>query len=128
MINLETYDMTALEVHASHLNSICVPERNAAIKYDCWADALIWSDETIESTPHEVINSLRQLRNYRTHVMLHDTEPDNDVWRYCHFLFPNWIGFLPERRKPTPTLLAEYRRNYISIRTCFRKLEREMDT
>lgn len=125
--NLETYDMQALEIHAAHLNAICIPDRDAVISYDIWTGALIWSDETVESTCSEVISALCQLRHYRTHVMLHDIEPDNDVWRYCQSLFPEWVGFLPERRKPTPELRAEHRRGEISTRWCLRQLEREMD-
>lgn len=55
MVDLEVYGMTALEIHAAHLNAICVPERSAAISYDILADALVWSDETIKSTPIAVI-------------------------------------------------------------------------
>ena len=127
MVDLETYGMTALQTHASQLNAICVPDPHAAISYDIWAGALIWADETVDSTPSEVICALRQLRHYRTHVMRHDLEPDNDVWRHCQGLFPDWVGFLAERRKPTPELLAEYRRGRISSRWCLHQLEREMD-
>lgn len=127
MVDLETYGMTALQTYASHLNAICVADPHAAVDYDVLADALIWPDETVEATPFDVISALRQLRHYRTHLMLHDLEPDNEVWRHCHGLFPDWIGFLPERRKPTPELLARYRRGEISSRWCLRQLKREMD-
>ena len=89
--------------------------------------ALIWSDETNAETPVYVIWALRQLLAYRTRLMLDDAEPDNVFWDQCVKLFPNWIGFLPERRKQTPELLAEYRRGDISTKACIRKLEREMD-
>jgi hypothetical protein len=128
MVDLETFGMMALEIHASHLNAICIPAPNAAVSYDILADAPIWSDETIESTPVDVIHVLRQLRHYRTHVMLHDGEPDNDVWRYCHGLFPDWTGFLEERRKPTSELFAEYRRGEASARWGLRQLERKMNS
>jgi hypothetical protein len=127
MVDLETYGMAALAIHAAHLNAISVPDPNATIDYDILAGALIWSDETVESTPIGVIHGLRQLRHYRTHVMLNDIEPDSDVWQLCRLLFPNWIGFLPERRRPTPHLLAVYRRGDVSTKWCLRKLEREMD-
>jgi hypothetical protein len=39
----------------------------------------------------------------------------------------NWIGFLPERRRPTPEVLAEYRRGDVSLKWCLRKAERELD-
>lgn len=119
--------MTALENQAAHLNSICAADPNAVVCYDVLSDALIWSDETNESTSIEVIHALRQLRHYRTHVMLKNIEPDNDVWRGCYSLFPDWVGFQRERRIPTPELLAEYRRGNISTKRCIRKLEMEMD-
>ncbi|MDB5344635.1 MAG: hypothetical protein JWP89_3012 [Schlesneria sp.] len=128
MVDLETFGMMALEIHASHLNAICIPAPNPTISYDILADALIWADETIESTPMDVIGALRQLRHYRTHLMLHNIEPDNDVWRHCHGLFPDWNGFREERRKQTSELLAEYRRGDISARWGLRQLEREMDS
>lgn len=126
-MDLQRYGMAALQIHAAHLNAICTPDPNAAVAYDMLADALIWSDETVDSTPIDVIHALRQLRHYRTHVMLHDIDPDNDVWQHCHLLFPEWVGFLPERRKPTPELLAQYRRGDISTTWCLRKIESEMD-
>lgn len=127
MVDLEIYGMKSLELYAAHLNSISVSDPDAKINYDILADALVWSDETGDSTSIDVIWGLRQLRHYRTHVLLKDIEPDNDVWQHCQSLFPNWIGFLPERRKPTPELLAIYRRGDVSSRWCLRQLERESE-
>ena len=126
MVDLKTYGMEPLEQHAAHLNSICVPNRSATIEYDILADALNWSDETNPSTPSDVIGALRPLRHYRTRLMLNAEEPNNIVWEYCRLLFPNWIGFLPERRRQTPELLARYRREEVSSRWCLRKLERDL--
>ena len=127
MVDLETYGMSALQLHAAHLNSICVSDSEAKIDYDILADALVWSDETEKSTPTDVIHGLRQLRHYRTHVMLNDIQPNNDVWRHCQSLFPNWVGFLPERHKPTPELLTIYRRGDVSARWCLRQMERKSE-
>ncbi len=120
MVDLETYGMKALEVYAAHLNAISVSSPNAEIRYDILADALIWSDETNNATPSDVFDGLRQLLHYRTHVMLNDMEPNGDVWLHCRSLFPDWIGFLPERRKRTPELLALYRRGSVASRWCTR--------
>ena len=125
MVDLRIYGMNALETHASHLDSLCESDANATNGYDVLADALIWSDETSDATPVDVIHALRQLRHYRTHVMLGNDTPNSDVWRYCQTLFPNWVGFFPGRRKPTPELLAEYRRGDVSSRWCLRQLESE---
>ena len=114
-----------LTTHADHLNSIDTPDPAATATYEFMSGALIWSDETNAETPVYVIWALRQLFAYRTQLMLDDAEPDNETWdQYCK-LFPNWIGFLPERRKPTPELLAEYRRGRISLKACLRNLDRE---
>lgn len=125
MVDLNTYGMIALETHASTLDSLCEPNLSASIGYDVLADALVWSDETNDSTPVDVIHALRQLRHCRTHVMLENHKPNGDVWRHCQTLFPNWVGFLPERQRPTPELLAEYRRGDVSSRWCLRQLERD---
>jgi hypothetical protein len=79
MVDLEKYGMEALEHYAAHLNSISVSDVHTTISYDILADALVWSDETNELTPTDVIHALRQLRHYRTHVMLNDITPDSEV-------------------------------------------------
>ncbi|WP_145266389.1 hypothetical protein [Calycomorphotria hydatis] len=116
-----------LTTHADHLNAINTPNPVATATYELMSGALIWSDETKADTPVYVICALRQLFAYRTRLMLDDAEPDNDFWDQCVKLFPNWIGFLPERRKQTPELLAEYRRGDVSTKACLRKLEHEID-
>ncbi|MCC9604238.1 hypothetical protein LOC67_27100, partial [Stieleria sp. JC731] len=125
MADLKSFGMEALEMHADHLNSLSTPDPDANIRYDILADALVWSDETVESTPNDLLDGLRQLRKYRTHVMLTDSEPDSDVWLHCQSLFPDWVGFLPSRHKQTAELLSVYRRGDVSIRWCLRQLERE---
>jgi hypothetical protein len=128
MVDLEKYGMEALERYAAHLNSISASDLHATISYDVWAGALVWSDETNELTPSDVFHALRQLRHYRTHVMLNDITPNNEVWQHCQSLFPNWIGFLPERHQQTMELLKVYRRGYVSSRWCLRQLERQSET
>jgi len=96
-------------------------------KYELMSGALIWSDETNSETPVYVIWALRQLFAYRTRMMIDDAEPDNAFWNQCVTLFPNWIGFLPVRRKPTPELLAEFRRGDVSTKACLRQIEHEID-
>lgn len=117
-----------LTTHAQHLNSIDTADPDATPKYELMSGALIWSDETNSETPVYVIWALRQLFAYRTRLMIDDAEPDNAFWDQCVTLFPNWIGFLPARRKPTPELLAEYRRGNVSTNACLRQIEREMHT
>jgi hypothetical protein len=115
-----------LTTYAQHLNSIDTADPFATAKYELMSDALIWSDETNSDTPVYVIWALRQLFAYRTRLMIDDAEPDNPFWDQCLTLFPNWIGFLSARRKPTPELLAEYRRGDVSTKAVLRQIEREI--
>jgi hypothetical protein len=48
-----------------------------------------------------------------------------EFWQYGLKHFPQWVGFRPERREPTPELLETYRRGDVSLRKCLRDLERE---
>lgn len=115
-----------LSTHAERLNAIDTPDPGARAYYEIMSGALIWPDEIRSDTPLYAVWSLRFLWAYRTRLMLNEVEPDNDFWAKCVTLFPNWIGFLPDRRKQTPELLAEYRRGEISLKRCLRKAEREM--
>ena len=115
-----------LTTYAQHLNSIDAANPFATAKYEVMSGALIWSDETNSDTPVYVIWALRQLFAYRTRLMIDDAEPDNPFWDQCLTLFPNWIGFLPARRKPTQELLAEYRRGDVSTKAGLRQIEREI--
>jgi hypothetical protein len=117
-----------LATHADYLNAIDTADPGAVATYEILSGALIWSDEMKRDTPVYVIWALRELFNYRTHLILNDVEPDNESWARCVAMFPNWIGFLPERRKPTPELLAEYRRGRLSLKRCLREFDREFGT
>jgi len=117
-----------LTTHAEHLNAIDTPDPGAMARYEILSGALIWSDETRPDTPVYVIWALRELFAYRTHLMLNDLEPDNERWAQCVTLLPNWIGFLPERCKPTRDLLAEYRRGRVSLKKCLRDCDRNFGT
>ncbi|HEY4262917.1 MAG TPA: hypothetical protein VGM98_22345 [Schlesneria sp.] len=114
-----------LTEHADHLNAICTPDPLATVTYEMMSGALIWSDETRPDTPTYVIWALREIFHHRTQLMLKNLEPENEVWPKLVSLFPDWVGFLLERRKPTPELLAEYRRGDITARWCMRNWERE---
>lgn len=113
-----------LATNADHLNAIDVPNPNAIAKYEILSGSLVWSDEIRPDTPYEVINALRSLFAYRTQLIRTNSEPQIEVWTRCVAMFPKWIGFLPERRKPTPELLAEYRRGDVSLRWWIRNFER----
>ena len=123
------YDaMYWLRTCAADLNAIDTPSQTAKPSYEIWSGAIIWSDETSPAFPVELIWALNQLFAYRTKLLLEAKEPDIPFWTECVDLFPKWIGFLPERRIPTPEVLAEYRRGDVSLRWCLRKIERDADT
>jgi hypothetical protein len=117
-----------LAEHAKHLNAISTPEPGAEVWYEIWSGALRWSDETNSKTPVEVFGALNFIVAYRTSLMLgKPREVLKPVWEHALTLFPNWVGFRPERRQPTPELLKIYRRGDVSLRKCLRKIEREME-
>jgi hypothetical protein len=114
--------------HAEHLNAICSPALSPKIAYEIMSGALIWSDETNRDTPVEVIGALRFIFAYRTSLMLNKPREElKPMWELGLSLFPNWVGFRPERRQATPDLLQIYRRGHVSLMKCLRNIEREMD-
>jgi hypothetical protein len=116
-----------LDEYADHLNGIHWP-RSGFPFYDVMSGGLVWTDETrrfFRRTPTEVIWALRALWAYRTSLMLN--EPREELagfWQYGLARFPRWVGFRPQRRKPTPKLLEIYRRGDMSLRKCLRDLKR----
>lgn len=122
---LSKYGLCEIAKHAHSLNAIDTPDPLASISYDVLAGAVIWSDETNATIPVEVVWELRILRHYRTHLMLNDLEPSHSVWEECVALFPDWVGFLPERRQATMQLRDVYRRGDVSTCWCLRQIDRE---
>jgi hypothetical protein len=117
-----------LAKHAEHLNAISSPGPRPKVSYEIMSGALIWSDETNSKTPGTVMEALRYVVAYRTSLMLgKPREVLKPIWEHALTLFPNWVGFRPERRQPTPELLRIYRRGDVSLRKCLRKIEREME-
>lgn len=120
--------MTALRDHADHLNSISKPKLFKRVFYELMSGALVWTDETNGKTPWEVTNALRAIVAYRTSLML--DEPRTEfaaMWEESMKLFPNWVGFRPERRAATQRLMAIYRRGDVSMRKCLRDMDREIE-
>jgi len=72
------------------------------------SDALMWTDETISSTPIEVIWALRFVRHYRTGLILGVARPHSEFWQLACDLFPHWVGFLPSRCELSPRLAEIY--------------------
>ena len=119
-VDLKKYGMEELEMQREHLNLINTVSPNAVPNFDVMSGAIIWSDETTPQTPTKVIWALRLLFSYRTKLMREESCRYGEAWVYCQTLFPNWIGFLPERRIYTSEVQEEYRRGYTSMKWCIR--------
>src|SRR6266852_1600062 len=117
-----------LTQYAEHLNAINTPAKSPRIFYEIMSGGLVWTDETDQTTPVEVIWTIRFLVAYRTGLILNKPRDEfNPIWEHALSLFPQWVGFRPESRRKTPQLLEIYRRGDVSLRKCVRDLEREMD-
>lgn len=127
--NTHSFDLAkTLREYADHLNAINKPKWRAEVFYELMSGALIWSDERNKETPTEVIWALRFLFAYRTSLMLNEPREElKSKWDLGLELFPQWVGFRPERREPTPGLLEIYRRGYVGMKKCLRDMDREVD-
>jgi hypothetical protein len=115
-----------LAEHAAHLNGVRRPGWFSKPFYELMSGALVWRDERRRDTPVHVVWALRAVWAYRTSLMLGAPREElAEFWQYGLKHFPQWVGFRPERREPTPELLETYRRGDVSLRKCLRDLERE---
>lgn len=112
-----------LSEHAAHLKEITVADRTQAPFYELMSGALLWRDETRSDTPTEVIWALRPVWAYRTSLMLGAPRAERlKIWEHALSLFPEWVGFLPDRRAPDPELLAIYRPGEVELRKRLRDI------
>ena len=114
----------ALTESAARLDAVCIPDENAEVFYELMSGGLVWRDETTLKFSTQFVGCLRALFAYRTSLMLgRHEEAFAPLWNQALKLAPNWIGFLPTRRQPTPELLAIYRRGNISLKKCTRDIK-----
>ncbi|SFI34427.1 hypothetical protein SAMN05421753_10840 [Planctomicrobium piriforme] len=100
-----------LPKHAKHLDGIRFAAQQPKISYEWLSGALVWSDEIMPATPNKAIVALRPVWAYRTSLILNEPRPSLlPYWERALQLFPNWVGFRPERRLPSPKLLQIYHR------------------
>ncbi len=123
----EPYDPELVLTHyASRVELPTVPAANPDVFYELLSGALCWSDEHRNHFPVEICWALGAVRAYRTSLMLKEPREElKHVWDLALKLYPKWVGFLPERREPTPELLKIYRRGSIEMRWCLRNLDRQ---
>ena len=129
MTNSDKFDpVAALTDSALHLNSIARPKWFARPFFDLLAGAIVWSDETNRKTPTHTIWALRFITAYRTGLMIGQADlAHKKYWDLGLQLFPQWVGFLPERREMTEKLRKVYRRGTVETRKCIRDFERGFD-
>ena len=114
--------------YARQLSALSTPSSSDNVFYDIMSDGLAWRDETDDTTPVRVVWALRFIIAYRTSLMLDRPRTDlADVWNHACSQFPDWVGFRPERRQPTPQLIEVYRRGSVSTRKCIRALPTTVD-
>jgi hypothetical protein len=99
--------LALLRTYAVRLNNIDTPSPTATPFYELMSGGLVWTDEKITDVPSEVIWALRPLFAHRASLI--KGVPDTKwlaYWAACIEMFPRWIGFLPERAKPTAQNIA----------------------
>ena len=96
-----------LRLWAEHLDGITEPRVVQPFR-DILTDGLIWRDETIESTPTEVIWALRLVWHHRTGIIIGEQRRYADTWQLARELFPHWVGFHPDRCRPSAELIDLY--------------------
>lgn len=106
-----------------------VRDPEAKCGYELLSDALVWSDEwpkfaVLRQVPGwEVV---RFVLHFRTTLILGDPDEEyREYWDAALRLFPDWPGFLPERR--SRTLEAVYRDKNAPANAELDEIEREMD-
>jgi hypothetical protein len=101
---------TTLRLWAGHLDAITERRVNQPF-HDYLADGLIWRDETIDTTPTQVIWALRFVWHYRTGFIIGEQRRFADIWQLARELFPHWVGFQPDRCSPSAELADLYARS-----------------
>src|SRR5665213_684927 len=103
--------LALLRAHAERLNQIDTPSTTATPCYELMSGGLVWTDERITSVPSEVIWALRPLFAHRASLIKGELDAKwAAYWAACIEMFPRWIGFLPERAKPTAQNIALLKR------------------
>ncbi len=95
--------------------------------YDCLADALIWPDEKPFRSRSDLPSALRPLYFYRTGMILGEARSRVEFWDLGKRLFPDWVGFAPERCRPSRRRIAIYRAGNIATLRCLKELDWDME-
>lgn len=116
-----------LAAHAARLDVQCNPAPGSAPFDELMSGALLWPDECPVDAPVELAWALRPVFAFRTSLMLGRPRLEfAALWGHAIRLFPNWVGFRPERRAPEPGLLRVYRRGERRMAACLRLTEQDI--
>jgi len=90
---------------ATVLNDLS-PQADARVYFEYMSGALVWSDEyppIREEDPNPFpVPNLRGIWAFRTSLIEEQPrEKFREAWELAQSLFPNWPGFLSERRDPS---------------------------
>jgi hypothetical protein len=96
------------------------PDPHARLRYDLFADALVWSDEMQPVGEGDLffdnIGIIRAVLHYRTTLILGAPRQEfQPAWEEAQRLCPGWPVFVPQRRDPS---LAA---TFVSLRESSRK-------
>ena len=112
--------LKGLETWAEAIRQCSRVDPQAQPIFDLMSGGLVWPDEAPEQV--KAVWALRPLWNYRMSLLLGEPPGQREaaVWNKARELFPEWIGFSPDRCIPTPELSALAREHK-------RKGDREID-
>lgn len=105
----------ALETAAPYFRLVSRPDPQARPRFDMLADAVVWLDEG-PALPQNLMWCLRQLWRCRTCGIIGIPVESEAWWNRALKLFPEWIGFLPERTASSPENIEVYRRGAAALR------------
>jgi hypothetical protein len=97
-----------LEAAAPAFRLVSRPDPRARPRYDLLADAVVWPDE-FPLLPPRLSGCVRLLWRSRTCRLIGAPIEHEEWWKRGMELFPEWIGFLPERTTPSAALAGIYR-------------------
>jgi hypothetical protein len=108
--------LAALEAAAPYFRLVTRPDPQARPRYDMLSDAVVWLDEGPDLPPNLNAWCLRQLWRCRTCKIIGIPVEHEALWDRAKELFPEWIGFLPERSAASPENVDVYRQGVAALR------------
>ena len=98
-----------LDAAAEHFRPLVTPQSKPHVQYDALSNARIWSDEIPQVSP-SLWWCIRPVWRYRTCLIATLPLEYEEWWSRAKALFPQWVGFTPDRCRPDPELQTIYER------------------